>query len=326
MMKGPWYYRFWWLIKVSVFLLSCWFIYFHFNQQINVLGNARSSLTLLFNPDQRFLLIIVLLLAVLNWSLEAWKWKFLMLKIETVSFLRAIRAVCNGITISFFTPNRSGEFAGRIIYLQKDHRIQGALLSLVGSTAQLLITFQMGLLGCLIFLPGFIELEGGQLAAWRWALAIALVVISYTWWRMPRLVRLTDTMNIRSSWKEKAHIWDQCSHNDLIKVWTMSLLRYLLFTFQQILFYRILGFCPPLFEMAGLSAISFMLITAIPSIALGELGIRGSVNIAIFGWAGAVSSDILLVTFCIWCLNLAVPALLGAFSVLFLKVKNKVVL
>ncbi|MBL0096318.1 MAG: flippase-like domain-containing protein [Bacteroidetes bacterium] len=326
MIQGPWYVKFWWLIKVLAFLVSCWFIYFHFNRQWVGLGDAWSSLDLFFKAEHNLWLITVFMLAILNWSIEAIKWKYLIKKIEIVSFFRAIRAVFNGITVSFFTPNRSGEFAGRIIYLHPDNRVKGALLSLLGSTSQLLLTFQAGLVALLFYLPLFLEMETQVLFFWRVLIVLIIVLLSIGWWKLPRLVKWIDAMNIRSAWKEKVHVWDLCSNGDLLYVWSLSLFRYVVFTLQQLLLFKILGFHPPVLEMAGLSALSFMLITAIPSIALGELGIRGSVNLAIFGFAGALSSSILLVTFSIWCINLAFPAMLGATSVLFLKVRNKVIL
>ena len=102
----------------------------------------------------------------------------------------------------------------------------------------------------------------------------------------------------------------------------MTLLRYLVFTGQQvILFYIILPSVSfPL--MMGLTAISFLFITIIPSIALGELGVRGGVNIAVFGFGGWIGSDVLMVTFALWFVNLVLPALMGACSVLFLKFKG----
>lgn len=325
MMQGPWYYKFWWLIKVSAFLLSCWFIYFHFTKQLAGLEGTLDTIDFLFFHKHQYMVMIILLLACLNWSLEAMKWRFLMKKLEDISFFTAIRSVFNGMTVSFFTPNRSGEFAGRIIYLFPDNRVKGALLSLVGSTAQLLITLQAGLASLFFFLPLFIEMKSGSLLLWRLFILFLFFIVSLAWWKLPRMVRIIDALNIKNSWKEKVHVWDHCSSRDLMKVWSLSFLRYTVFTLQQVLLFRILGFQLPLPEMMGLSAISFLLITCIPSIALGELGIRGSVNIAIFGLAGAPSASIVLVTFSLWCLNLALPAFLGALSVLFLKIKNKAI-
>ena len=139
---------------------------------------------------------------------------------------------------------------------------------------------------------------------------------------MPKLVKLTDRLNIRHSLKEKAHIWDSCTSGDLLRVWGLSFLRYGVFTLQSVLLLRIVEVPASFAELAGLTALSYFFITLIPSIALGELGIRGSVNLALFGYAGALPSDILPATFALWAINLALPALFGAASVLFLKIRK----
>ena len=55
----------------------------------------------------------------LNWFLESLKWRFLISKIEKISINRSIRAIFSGITISTFTPNRIGEYGGRVFCLEK---------------------------------------------------------------------------------------------------------------------------------------------------------------------------------------------------------------
>lgn len=315
--------RGWWLLKILVFLTSCWFIWWHVRSELTVVGERALSFR-----DQGIsgitagLLLLVCLLALINWSLEAVKWKFLVSKTESVNFIKALRAFFNGITLSFFTPNRIGEFAGRVIYLKKEHAVAGALLSFIGSAAQLLVTIQCGTLAAMMYIGKFIEMEDRSLLMVRLGLIALFILSTWCWWNMPRLVRITDKMNIRTSWKEKVHVWDRCSAADLIKVWALSFLRYSVFTTQSVLMYKAVGVTADVVELAGLTALSYLFITVIPSIALGELGIRGSVNIALFGYAGALSSDILLATFCIWLINLAFPAFFGAVSVLFLKFRK----
>ena len=90
-----------------------------------------------------------------NWFLEALKWRFLISKIEKVSILRSLRAVFSGITVSAFTPNRIGEYGGRIFCLEKADRIKGALITVIGSMAQLITTIIFGLIG-LLYLPSLL--------------------------------------------------------------------------------------------------------------------------------------------------------------------------
>ena len=156
----------------------------------------------------------------------------------------------------------------------------------------------------------------------RVVLLLVAMGVTGAWLRLPALVKYVDRLNIKSQWKEKMHVWERCKPSDFFVLWMMSLLRYLVFTGQQvILFYIILPSVSfPL--MMGLTAISFLFITIIPSIALGELGVRGGVNIAVFGFGGWIGSDVLMVTFALWFVNLVLPALMGACSVLFLKFKG----
>lgn len=315
--RQSWYERGWWLLKVAAFIISCAFIGWHIRAELNMVGRAAElfRLSALFSEG----IWLVLLLALLNWSLEALKWKHLIAKVEPVGFITALRAFFNGITVSFFTPNRTGEFAGRVLYLHRNQAIHGALLTFVGSTAQLLVTIQFGASAAMVYAGLFIELDHTVLLTVRCCLLLLVILCTWTWWKLPRLVQFTDRLNIRPAWKEKVHIWDQCSTSDKLYVWALSVLRYAVFTMQAVLMYRAAGLTAGWTELAGLTALSYFFITLIPSIALGELGIRGGVNIALFGYAGALSSDILLATFGIWMINLVLPAMLGAISLLFLK-------
>ena len=71
-----------------------------------------------------------------------------------------------------------------------------------------------------------------------------------------------------------------------------------------------------------LSGLSFLIITIIPSIAIGELGVRGSVNLTVFALANIDASLILIATFSLWLINLAFPAFIGSFGFLFVKLRS----
>ena len=65
------------------------------------------------------LIFIVVLMMFINWMLESLKWKFMIRKIEAISFFTSFRAIFSGITVSSFTPNRIGEYGGRVFCLEK---------------------------------------------------------------------------------------------------------------------------------------------------------------------------------------------------------------
>jgi hypothetical protein len=83
------------------------------------------------------LLLVALLLMPVNWGLEQAKWLSLMRAIGVRPDRReALRALLAGISFSIATPNRIGEYAGRVLLLAPEHRWAGALSSILGSACQ----------------------------------------------------------------------------------------------------------------------------------------------------------------------------------------------
>src|SRR5919202_2099657 len=81
---------------------------------------------------------------VVNWSIEAWKWKIGVSNILPLSFRRAFKALLSGVSFSITTPNRIGENIGRIMYLPEGHRLEMISITVVTSLSQLIITMLSG--------------------------------------------------------------------------------------------------------------------------------------------------------------------------------------
>ena len=96
-------------------------------------------------------LLLVLALMLLNWGIEARKWQLLMRHLQPFSISTAFKSVLAGSSITVLTPNRIGEYGGRILYVKAENRIKAISLTIVGSISQLLITLLMGCLGLLFF-------------------------------------------------------------------------------------------------------------------------------------------------------------------------------
>jgi uncharacterized membrane protein YbhN (UPF0104 family) len=87
------------------------------------------------------LLILVLILMFVNWGIEALKWKQLLRKIQQLSFVQSFKAILAGCTVSLMTPNRIGEFGGRLIYVENEYKVKAIALSILGGVTQLFVTF-----------------------------------------------------------------------------------------------------------------------------------------------------------------------------------------
>jgi len=95
----------------------------------------------------RFWLVFALM--PINWGIESKKWQLLVHHVETFSFSRAFKSVLSGCSVTMLTPNRVGEYGGRILYVKPANRIKAISLTLVGSISQLLVTMVMGSVGLL---------------------------------------------------------------------------------------------------------------------------------------------------------------------------------
>src|SRR5579871_4864256 len=129
-----------------IFLVLCVFIYWQITRQHNWRTSLHQVLVALSGPD-RWRLWLVLGLMPVNWGIEARKWQLALRPIGGLPYGRAFRAIFTGTAVASFTPNRMGEYLGRILYIKEGHRTQGIALTIACSMAQLMITLALGLAG-----------------------------------------------------------------------------------------------------------------------------------------------------------------------------------
>ena len=63
------------------------------------------------------------MLMCLNFLMESIKWKVVVANTNPISFTKAIKSVLVGQAFAFFTPNRIGDFAGRVLFLKTEHKL-----------------------------------------------------------------------------------------------------------------------------------------------------------------------------------------------------------
>ena len=137
------------ILKIGIVAFALFFLYEQLTAKSNV--EQFNSNVIINQIQQHYItLVMIVLMMFLNWFLEALKWQFLISKIEQISIIRSIRAIFSGITVSAFTPNRVGEYGGRVFCLEKADRIQAVLITVIGSMAQLVTTIFFGCMGLLV--------------------------------------------------------------------------------------------------------------------------------------------------------------------------------
>lgn len=132
-----------WLILIAS-ILALTYRFIHIKRHFD--------LSILFNAKHYWLVAVVLLLMFVNWTIEAIKWKLVTKHLQTISIWNALKGVMLGVTVSLIMPNRTGEFVGKIMVLDRENRVKGVLASMLASVSQLLMTLIFGVLGMLFFL------------------------------------------------------------------------------------------------------------------------------------------------------------------------------
>ena len=310
------------LLKIIVFAGSGWYIFQHVRSRASVLEDASRLSECLQSREAQEWLLLCLMGMILNWSLEVVKWKKLVTPIEPITFFNATKSVLTGVTSSFFTPNRVGEFAGRIVHLDEGYRIRGVLAAFVGSSAQLLVTLQLGLLAVTFSLSQFYPDAVSLYWILRIVMLFSIISLFFLWIKIPKLSLFFERVQWLKKYREYGSVFSLYAHKELVFVYALSLLRYLVFCSQQYLLFKAFQVDMDYLVCLKLTAISFLVLTVIPSIAFGELGIRGGVNLALFGTVTGDTPAILLVTFALWMINLAIPALMGAMAILYIRIRK----
>jgi hypothetical protein len=137
-----------------------------------------------------------IILMIVNWSIEALKWKISIQKVQPISFSRSFRAILSGVSFSVSTPNRIGEYLGRILYMEEGNRLRVISLTIVGSMSQLIITLFAGSIG-LFFIRKSSEtgemiqgLDPFWLRVLQYGVIIVLTILTGLYFRFSLLINL----------------------------------------------------------------------------------------------------------------------------------------
>lgn len=293
-------------LKVAIVLLAAGYIARRFFIDEDPVGIAtRLYRCIIFFPLK---FLAVLLLMPVNWMLEAWKWKLAAGQQVQMSFANAMRGVLAGVTIGTATPNRIGEFAGRIFMEKEADRVPLLFLSFVCSFCQVAVTFFAGVTGMLL-LDDSAGLSKNEM--------IFIYVAGIIFCCVPLLLPL-----LPAKWREKTKQLRRFPLPVFSKILFLSAIRYAVYVFQFMLLVQMLK--PELFvlETLGSIMVSYLVVTLVPTFSFTEVFIRGSIAGLIFSAAGFGKIGFLVAVF-LWLINVAIPSLAGTVYVFRLKFTGK---
>lgn len=313
----------WLAIKLFIASLALWFIYDEVFKKVPVQQLLDDYGNVFSHQAKAGLLVVILVLMILNWSVEAIKWKMMIAKIEHVPLLKSLEAVFSGLTVSFFTPNRIGEYAGRVFHLKSGDRILATLITVIENLSQLLVTIVAGSVSLIFYLHYFVKMDGYFLGVATALIILFVISVLLVFLNVSVLRSLPGKVRWMKSWGHYLEVFGYYSNKELLRVIGLAFLRYIIFTTQ---FYLLLE----LFDVHVSFLVSLMMISMIfyvmsfvPTIILTEIGVRGAVATYFFGLVTDDLPSVLNATMSLWLMNLVIPALAGAVFVFMFNLEKR---
>jgi hypothetical protein len=267
----------------------------------------------------------VVLLMFLNWGIEARKWQVILYQLHRMSLLKAFKAILAGVAFALNTPNRIGEYGGRVLFIPDGKRLKAVSLTIAGSFSQLIITLVFGITGLFILTDKFAfgkEIESFPI--WLKFLKTILIVVTsisiMVYFRISWIIRGVEKLPGMSKFVQHISVLENLSVTILLRVLSLSITRFLVFVIQYILLFQVMHVNIGWWEGCWTVSVLFLWLAIWPTIALLELGLRWEYSLILFSMYSQNIVGIYAATTCIWLINLVLPAMGGSLFMLGLRI------
>ena len=271
----------------------------------------------LYHKENIFWSTLLVLLCVANWGIEAFKWNILMRLLEPISYKRSIKAILSGLSIASLSPNRIGEFAGRVLFLKKANKIRGVLLNFISNLSLLVVNYILGIIAFVIFYINHFKVFDFMFYTLSISGLIIGIIMIYIYFNIRHVSKYLIKLPKLSGLKQYLSTYSLLAPSRLSYYLTLSAIRYTVFTVQYLIILKIFGVQIDLFYgMIAILSIFFVQLV-MPSFILLEIGIRGKAALFFIGAFSASEQELILASsFGLWFINLIIPGLLGAAFIL----------
>jgi hypothetical protein len=247
--------------------------------------------------------MLMVCLFILNYTIEAIKWKSVIASTNTFSLFQALRAVFVGQAFSFFTPARSGDYVGRTLFLAPGTKLKGITQMAWASYAQIIMTICFGSIALFWNLPFLPWL--------KWVAPFgAIIALFLFFYNIPF-----------KGWLSKINLL-QIDTPLKWKLLALALARYIVYLLQYNWAGAMLAIPVDWLDLSiAIMALLFFL-SMIPAISLTDLVIRGQLFLLLM--APFYQNDIMLIalTTLIWIVNFLIPSILGAVLLIGFRLKR----
>ena len=92
--------------------------------------------------------LFLIALFILNYLMEAIKWKLVVEVLHPINMLQSFKSVLVGQAFAFFTPVRTGDYVGRILFLEAGNKLKGVTQMALGFLCSAIDYFIFWKFGC----------------------------------------------------------------------------------------------------------------------------------------------------------------------------------
>lgn len=281
----------------------------------------------LYNDINEFtflMLMLVLMFMIIQWMIETRKWQLLMSGTISLSFTKALKMIFMGISFSIATPNRIGEFAGRIFHLPQEVRLQGTGFTFIGNFAQLIATCIAGAIGINLIDLDFVfhqyTLFHFPVFSLQLLSPFITLFLLFIYFKAGVFFSWVAHLNYMKRWKDQFIQLSILPTSILVKVLFWSLARYSIFLLQYWLMFKVVDLSLDFSQLCISISVLLFILSIVPTISLVELGLRWQLSILLFAPLTSNVTALTMGVTLIWLLNMILPAGIG--SVLMLTNKG----
>jgi uncharacterized membrane protein YbhN (UPF0104 family) len=305
------------------------FLFYTVARQLHKQPNWKESFHQMLNAatgKQQWKLYCMFCLMGVNWALETAKWQIALRPIQVIGFTRAFKAILAGTCIASFTPNRVGEYLGRMLFVDPGNKVISVAPTILCSISQMLVTLIAGSAGLYLYfdLPTFsvTGLSNNLFKPVIIVTILAAITLALVYFQFDPLVKKLNKWLKKN--KKTISVPENFSFFALSKILFLSTVRYLVFILQYGLLFSLFGI--PLLGLQVFTGVSvmFVLMAIVPTLTfLTDLGFRWAVGIQVFQVFTFNTAGILAVSLGIWLINLIIPALVGSLLILRIKLFSR---
>ncbi len=293
------------LIKILIVVGAFYFIYDELANNDKLDWN---KFLVVFKKNQSVLgIIFIVYLSFQNRFLEILKWQNLVATFKIISISEATKQVLAALTAGLFTPNGVGEYAGKVLYYEKEKATEIVFLNLVCNGIQLVLTIIFGVLGLLYLGFGIWVLE-----------ILGLILLVFLIFFFTKKIKINGYS--LEDFISKINKIPKTIHRKNI---LMAITRYLTFSHQSYFLFLAFDVHLSYFSMMATIATVYFLASSLPNFQFLDFAIKGSIGIYFYSILGINDWIVIFVTTLMWFLNIVIPIAIGSFYVLNFKLKTK---